>query len=382
MKLLFVYKFCTLGGVEVILKNRLEVITEYHRDISADILFFDDFGGKKLFTNRFEKNVYIIKDPLRIKQFVIEGKYDFVISIDTPEIFEYVTDDSVKFILEVHTNYKENRKYLNFIINGRKKPVAITVPSNYFKEMISQEIGNEIPIYVFPNFITNSFIELYNRVNVINENNKKYIGWIGRLDSLKNWTEFVEISHKLSKERDDLIFLIVGGMTADESIKNFFFKALNKKSLLSHTKWLPFYFPIQVIYKTIAQSNGCYVSTSRGESFGMTLIESMVCRCPVVCSNIDAFKEITDYSKNGLLYELEEIDSAVAQINLILDNQQVREDIINKSYKSLFERYESSKIISDWISLLHDLSDKNSISPKLRSSESFTYYSPRFKIRN
>jgi glycosyltransferase involved in cell wall biosynthesis len=364
MKLLFVYKYCTMGGVEVILKNRLEVITEYHSDISADILFFDDLGGKKLFADGFEKNVYIIKDPLKIRQFVVEGKYDFVISIDTPEIFEYITDNSVKFILEVHTNYKENRKYLNLVINGRKKPIAITVPSDYFKEIISQEIGNDIPIYVFPNFITNSFVELYNSISVINEHNKKYIGWIGRLDSLKNWTEYVEISHKLSKERDDVIFLIVGGMTADESIKNSFFKTLNKKSLLSHTKWLPFYSPIQAIYKTIAQSNGCYISTSRGESFGMTLIESMACRCPVVCSNIDAFQGITDSGRYGLSYNLGDIDSAVAQINLLLDNQHVREDIIEKSYKSLFERYDSSKIMFDWISLLYNLSDRYSISPR------------------
>jgi glycosyltransferase involved in cell wall biosynthesis len=362
MKLLFVYKFCTMGGVEVILKNRLEVITEYHSDISADILFFDDYGGKRLFADRFEKNVYIIKDPLRIKQFVIEGKYDFVISIDTPEIFEYVNDNSVKFLLEVHTDYKENRKYLSFVINRKNRPTAVTVPSNYFKEIISQETGNEIPIYVFPNFVTNSFIELYNSINVINEHNKKYIGWIGRLDSLKNWNEFVEISHKLLKERDDVIFLIVGGMNADESIKNSFFKTLSEKNLLFCTKWLPSYSPIQAIYKAIAQSNGCYVSTSRGESFGMTLIESMACNCPVVCSNIDAFKEITDDSNYGLLYELGDIDSAVNQINLLMDNKQVREEIINKSHQSLFERYDSSRIISDWISFLYNLSDKYNVS--------------------
>jgi glycosyltransferase involved in cell wall biosynthesis len=362
MKLLFVYKFCTMGGVEVILKNRLEVITEHHSDISADILFFDDYGGKRLFADRFEKNVYIIKDPLRIKQFVIEGKYDFVISIDTPEIFEYVNDNSVKFLLEVHTDYKENRKYLSFVINRKNRPTAVTVPSNYFKEIISQETGNEIPIYVFPNFVTNSFIELYNSINVINEHNKKYIGWIGRLDSLKNWNEFVEISHKLLKERDDVIFLIVGGMNADESIKNSFFKTLSEKNLLFCTKWLPSYSPIQAIYKAIAQSNGCYVSTSRGESFGMTLIESMACNCPVVCSNIDAFKEITDDSNYGLLYELGDIDSAVNQINLLMDNKQVREEIINKSHQSLFERYDSSRIISDWISFLYNLSDKYNVS--------------------
>lgn len=363
MKLLFVYKFCTMGGVEVILKNRLEVIAKNHHDISADILFFNDFGGKKLYSDKFEKNIYFIKDPLKIRQFIIKGKYDFVISIDTPEIFEYVTDNSVKFILEVHTNYKENRKYLSSVINGKQKPIAITVPSKYFKDIISQEIGNEIPIYVFPNFINNSFIELYNSIDVMNESDKKYIGWIGRLDSLKNWNEFVDIGYKLTKERDDVIFLIVGGMTADKSIKNSFFKALNKNNLLPYTKWIPFYSPIQAIYKTIAQSNGCYVSTSRGESFGMTLVESMACRCPVVCSNIDAFNEITDSGKSGLLYDLGNIDSAVAQINLLLDNPSVREDIIDKSYQSLFERYNSSKIIFDWISLLHNLSDRQRISP-------------------
>jgi len=58
MKLLFVYKFCTLGGVEVMLRSRLEELLR--RGIRTKLLFLEDFGGRPLFDS-FEEHVsYII----------------------------------------------------------------------------------------------------------------------------------------------------------------------------------------------------------------------------------------------------------------------------------------------------------------------------------
>ena len=47
MKVLFVYKYLTLGGVETVLRARLDGLAEC--GIDAHAWFFDDLGGRALF---------------------------------------------------------------------------------------------------------------------------------------------------------------------------------------------------------------------------------------------------------------------------------------------------------------------------------------------
>ena len=354
MKLLFVYQFCTNGGVEVVLRNRLEILNRQYPYIEIDILFFQDLGGKEIFSG-FAEHIIICNDYGLIREHIGKNNYDFIITIDTPQIYAILSGTNHKIILEVHTAYADSRRYLRSVDGKSSKTIAIVVPSKSFRDLILKEMDKSIPVYVLPNFIGDSFRDQYEGLTIELVPPRKIIGWVGRLDGLKNWREFVEISSKLTKLRDDLEIFMIGGFRSPESEKQALFKELKKNHLLPSTRWLPFYNSMPLFYKYIAQSSGCFVSTSSNESFGMTVLEAMASKCPLVCSNIPSFCELLDDGKRGVIYNLGDIDMAVEKIDHLLNNPILRNRLTSNAYVAASDIYNPEKIIDEWVSLLEKL---------------------------
>lgn len=355
LKLLFVYKFCTKGGVEVVLRNRLEVLERDFKDVYADVLFFSDYGGRSLFTGPMAGNIFIIHDPEAVRRFIRENNYDFIISIDTPEIFEMARGLSSRPILEVHTHYDDNRRYIKSILSGQLSPVAITVPTDYFRRIVEKETAGYIPLYTFSNFVGPSFLCEYASLKPGSmDGRRKAIGWVGRLDSLKNWPEFLRIALSVLNVRKDVEFIIIGGNTANETEKRTFIRHLTDNGLLPYVRWLPFYTHMPAFYQYLAATGGCFVSTSKAESFGMTVLESMSCKCPILCTSIGAFSEVLNSGTYGLQYNPGDICDATDKICSLLDDRECRESIILKAYDHAMTAYDSKKIMSWWISFLEE----------------------------
>ncbi len=65
------------------------------------------------------------------------------------------------------------------------------------------------------------------------------------------------------------------------------------------------------VYRKTADSGGFLLSTSLSESAPMTFIESMVCRCPVISSNVGGVQELIEHERTGFLYATGEIEAVV-----------------------------------------------------------------------
>ena len=59
---------------------------------------------------------------------------------------------------------------------------------------------------------------------------------------------------------------------------------------------------LAAMYRRVAASGGCTVSTSVCEGFGMAIVESMACGCPVVVPRIGGISEVVDDCA-GILYD-------------------------------------------------------------------------------
>jgi glycosyltransferase involved in cell wall biosynthesis len=358
MRLLFVTEVCSRGGVEIVLRNRLEVLRKNFPDIHADVFFLRDEGGRDIFKG-FEENIFISDNLFSIKKFIKGGSYNFIFNIDNPSLYKLIKDIDQKVILEIHNPYENYLLYVKecynkFINKERKNTIAFTVPSKYFEKVVLRDFGDNLPIYTFYNFVDESFIlDINDKILKLKAHQKKTIGWAGRLDYLKDWKEFLRIAHGLIMERNDIEFLIVGGYGAPESEKNEFFNYLRKYHLLPHIRWLPSILYMPLFYKYLAESKGCFVSTSNRESFGMTMLESMICKCPVVGSNIEAFHELLDKGNRGNLYKKGDVDSGVQQINAILDDSPLRSRLVDNAYRAALEVYNPNKIMSNWVSFLY-----------------------------
>ena len=358
MKILFVYQFCTLGGVETVLKNRLTAFRK--RGISPHVVFLRDLGGSKIFEGL--ENIHYEHREKELQRIVEKGGFDFVIPIDTPQIYPVLRESRFQGILvtEVHTNNLNNLKYVSMI--GETGTKAIITPSQFEKELIHKEIGgfdrNGIPIYVIPNPID---LEVFCFREPRNKPTKKVIGWVGRLEKEKNWKHFLEIASSVSKKRDDLLFLIIGGYSAEEGVKKDFLAMVKRLDLIDCLKWVPYleYDRMPGVYSLMGASGGCLVTTSVLEPFGMTAIEAMACQCPVVASRVGGFKEIIEEDQNGFLYEANHTPEATGKIETLLESISERDRLIGNGRSTVEAIYSADRVVEKFLKVLEELAGRS-----------------------
>jgi len=353
MKFLFIYQYLSIGGVETIIKNRIKF---FPKSIKIDLLFLYKISSIEIFEGLNINKIYIEKNLKKIKNIIMENKYDYIISIDTPQVHEILDNinEKTKIILEVHTGYYENREYIRRK-NIPKNTKLIIVPSKSFKNIILSELNNyNIPIYELPNCVDKIFFEEYefkfSKIISIP------ILWVGRLDSLKNWLEMLKIFKKLIEITKDINFelVIVGGYKSNKVDVDNFKYLLKEYELLDKIIWLPYinYYNMPKIYKMVSYRGGFFISTSKSESFGMTVAESMASKCPVIISNIDTYKELLDESKGGFLYELGNIYDAIEKINILLNNEELKNEKIIYSYNKALREFDPIKHTKKWLNII------------------------------
>jgi glycosyltransferase involved in cell wall biosynthesis len=357
MKILFVYQFCTLGGVETVLRNRLP---EFHKKgIYPEVVFLYDLGGSKIFEGF--KNVRYGCSENELAKIIVEGNFDFVIPIDTPQVYSALGKSRFKGIVvtEVHTNNIDNLRYLSNI--GETETKAIITPSRFEEELVYKEIKGfkktGIPIYVVPNPIN---LERFQFREPRFRPGKKIVGWVGRLEKEKNWKHFLEIASFLSKKRDALVFLVIGGYSADEAVKREFFTMVKRLDLIDHLKWVPYlqYERMPGAYSLMGVSGGCLVTTSVIEPFGMTIIEAMACQCSVVASRVGGFQEVIEEGRNGFLFEVNNTQEALAKIETLIDDASERTRLINNGCVTVNGTYSSEKVVNKYLEVLKEVRDQ------------------------
>lgn len=287
MKILISYIFCTRGGVETALYNRLKDINRNGPRI--DLHFFNDWGGLPLFDD-YDGNVFVQSDESKIQKIIKDEGYDAVISIDTPEMLKILNNMEYKGKtgLEVHTTYKDGIGYLKDKIMDIVD--FIIVPSRYQKDMVQKTINGK-NIYILENAVNEKMT--YTRINKA-KSGERIVLWVGRLDEHKNWRLFLKIAKMLHEKDSDILFQVVGGFKSRQSEIDEFENMIYEFGLECSLRWVPQapYQSMAEIYSRTADSGGCYISTSVNESFGMTVVEAMACRCPVIVNDAGAMPEL------------------------------------------------------------------------------------------
>ncbi|MFK3960578.1 glycosyltransferase family 4 protein [Guptibacillus hwajinpoensis] len=348
MKILYIYRYLLLGGVTTQLANRLGFL----RSISdPHFIFLSDHGGQTAFGD-YEK-IHVMTEPLTIYQYIKEHDFDLVIAIDTKEITDYLIEVHCKtpIIQEVHgISYK-----LNYLVEEDQRHFqGYIVPSNYSKNRIVEDYSApEERTYVIPNCLDTT---LFSPQEVEPITNKKIICWVGKLNDHKNWQGFLDLAERISQKRDDCVFWIVGGETASSKATKHLFQEANKRELSIHWIDRMEYSEMPKLYAMVAESGGCTVSTSKGESFGMSLIEAMACGCPAVAPRVGAIPEIYLGDLGRLTYELHDLVACESIVDSLLDNAKERNEQIQKGIQKVQKHYSINQVVTQYFKLLQTLS--------------------------
>ena len=144
--------------------------------------------------------------------------------------------------------------------------------------------------------------------------------WVGRLDAVKNWRAFVELAKVLRGRTDAEFRLVSGGPYADTEGVELDHAV---KAMGGRLRWMREveHARMPSVYRTVAESGGCMVSTSRAESFGMAVLEAMACGCPVVVPEIEGLRDLVRDGQTGRMYRTGNVAAACEQVLATLGDE-------------------------------------------------------------
>lgn len=121
------------------------------------------------------------------------------------------------------------------------------------------------------------------------------VAWVGRTDDpLKDSDGFIALAN--SGKADDFQLVVVDGSPSDYDYERW----LPKDTLVFRRKpWCE----MPDFYRWVRASMGVVISTSRMESFGLSVVEAQACGCPVVAPSVGGMAEIMKDRSTGFYYE-------------------------------------------------------------------------------
>ncbi len=153
------------------------------------------------------------------------------------------------------------------------------------------------------------------------EKNKKYLITIGNARPRKNLETLFKAITLLKNEIPDLKLLIIGKM--DKRMANLKQRYSNENIVFAG------FIEEEKKYDLIKNSIAL-VFPSLYEGFGLPIVEAGVLKTPVICSDIPAFREITNGS--ALFFEPKNEKDLVEKIKRIINSEEVANNLGNKGF--------------------------------------------------
>lgn len=344
MDVLIVYQFCTFGGVERAVLNRMRAFQRHGLDIRVSVGYLHDSGALQSFQDYIHS--HDLSDHLSAFVFDPNGnfdwnRFDLILVIDTPQVLERLANIPNVFV-ECHTPYRLNRQYLKTLPENIR---GLIVPSESFKALLLQEFSVLPPISVIPNLVSEEFY----RPSSLEEQKvfpRRPIAYFARLDGLKNIAEALEIFSALS-DRQDVMQIIIG-QGAREGV---FIDSLRQKGLLGTTLLRNeiAFDQAPALTALVRRHRGIFLSPSTGESFGLSAAEFIASGVPALLSDIPAHRELVQDDER-FLYPLGDISSAREKLLALLEDW----DDMSQTMKSYGERFRDEAFYTAWLNFLSE----------------------------
>lgn len=204
-------------------------------------------------------------------------------------------------------------------INVSKGEQQICLRNRLFKKHQSQVVYNAIPFLdekarPRPDYLANKFV----------------VVTVSRFDFPKNMGLAFDIASRF-KNDPDIVFLWVGD--GDDKLM-----LEEKVKAGEHTNILFTGFSNHV--NQYLQWSDLYLSTSKWEGLPYALIEAASQRVPILATNVVGNNEVVTEGENGFLYELQEIEKAVACIHTLSKDKVLHQKLAHNNYLAFLNNFQ------------------------------------------
>ena len=332
-----------MGGAQIILKGLFEndkvnenFVVNLNGEKDTNISLTEDH--KLTFTGNNNVNSSRIQ---KIKEFIIENEIEVVhchlLNSLIHGFFLQKSLEDVKFIYHEHGGlmYIPGKKKLSTI--RHRAFVRVFAPSFDNTIAISKCVEEELK-----KLKVNNVIQIYNPLDMkrfskanVKENflaeyiedveEKRVIGFAGRLVERKGWRVFLELAEKF--KNDDSVVLTVAGQGEDGDLVKAFVQehGLEQKVyLLGVISDMPSYYTALDVF----------VVPSTKEPMGLVQIESMAMGTPVITTDAPAFNEMIFDGENGYLFEVNNVDSLYDKVTVLLKDEGKYKKLVENGYNT------------------------------------------------
>jgi glycosyltransferase involved in cell wall biosynthesis len=145
---------------------------------------------------------------------------------------------------------------------------------------------------------------------------KPYILFVGSREKYKNFNFFIKSYAESNKLLNNFDIVLFGGGNLNKEEKKFITKnKINENSI-------KYIFGDDELLMQLYQNAGVFVFPSLDEGFGIPVVEALKNKCPVICSDIEIFREIGgDYVKYFNIHHTESLTKAIEDIMFSIEEK-------------------------------------------------------------
>ncbi len=232
-------------------------------------------------------------------------------------------------------NHPFYKPAVTFSIN---KSDIVTSVSNSLRDDTREFFGIERDIEVIPNFID---IDKYDKKHNLCERNKiahgdeQIIVHISNFRPLKRVIDVLKIFDKISQKVNSKL-IMVGDGPEKKKAKDFLRQndLKNKVIFLGNTNEVD----------EILCSSDLFLLPSEKESFGLSALEAMALKVPVISSNVGGLKELNINGNSGFTSDVGDIDSMSNNAIKILSNENLKKKFKSQAFENA-KKYDIKKVI-------------------------------------
>lgn len=347
-KVCFVYPWATFGGVERVLLNRLTAFRTATLDLQVELVFLHDAGGLPAlrdYIHRHGLSAGVRIDP----DFApAAGDHDLVFCIDAPQAIDACHRRQVPYVVECHTSYADNRRYLRHL---PASCLAVLTPSALFSERIRGELraSHASLLSELRNFVPWDSHPPTDAVRFPAWARRPLL-YFGRLDAFKNPLALLDAFQHIEARRPGEFMPVFCGPTSAEIDLP---REIHRRGLTAHCVVLPAipFASAAALFDMLAAARGVFVSPSQGESFGLSAAEALGAGVPVVLSDLEEHRFLVHGHEHRFTYRQGQPGDLADQALQVLDDH----ERAAQAACELRERFSTAVFLQDWQALMQRL---------------------------
>lgn len=228
----------------------------------------------------------------------------------------------------------------NYRLHWPLRAATHLVPCSRFEAEELRRMGLTQPLTVVPQWLDTAAMAAEAVTPPPVDAPRPWILFVGQLTPRKGYDLAVAALPAILKRHPTASLLVVSGInTADRERMDLLG---GEHGVSSHVRFLGRLEDNALV--NLYRSCDVYLSPTRYEGFGLTLLEAMSCGAPVVCTDVPAANEIVRDRENGLLARSENVASVAECVCQILDDPPLSDRLRHEGFRTAREDFAGERL--------------------------------------